>query len=72
MHTLFASWTQRFFWGFFPTYHVCSEAEPLEQERPMTSFYDSLSEEQKARLEAYEGEEAFGDPEYRINPAKAA
>lgn len=42
------------------------EPENLYPERPMTSFFGSLSEEQKARLRAYRGPENHGEEPFRI------
>ena len=38
-----------------------SEPETLYPSRPMTSFLDSLSPEQKAKLRAYRGQESHGE-----------
>jgi hypothetical protein len=35
-----------------------------EPEFPLTSFYDSLSEDQKRRLQEYDGPENHGDPAF--------
>jgi hypothetical protein len=42
-----------------------SDASAQPQPRPMTSFFDGLSEDQKTRLRAYRGAESHGDPAYR-------
>ena len=41
--------------------------EPEAKPRPMTSFLDGLSPDQKNRLGAYRGEESHGDPAYRLS-----
>lgn len=42
-----------------------SEPEMLSKSRPMTSFFDSLSAEQKAKLRAYRGPENHGSDQFR-------
>jgi hypothetical protein len=39
--------------------------------RPMTSFFASLTDEQKARALAYRGEENHGDPKYSLRKMPA-
>lgn len=41
------------------------EPEPLYQKREMTSFFGSLSPDQRSRALAYRGEEDHGDPMMR-------
>lgn len=38
----------------------------LAQSRPMESFFDGLSFEQRAKLRAYRGEEGHGDEAFRL------
>lgn len=45
------------------------EPELLAKPRPMTSFFDSLTAEQKARLRAYRGQENHGSDECRLASA---
>lgn len=42
------------------------EPEMMAKPRPMTSFFDSLTAEQKSRLRACEGEENHGPDEHRL------
>ena len=37
------------------------EPAPLHSPRPMTSFLDSLTTEQKAKLRSYRGQESHGE-----------
>ena len=47
------------------------EPEPLYPSRPMTSFFASLSAEQKTKLRDYRGEEGHGDDAYCNRPSAA-
>lgn len=40
--------------------------DPLARPRPMASFFDGLSREQRAKLRAYRGEERHGDEAFRL------
>jgi hypothetical protein len=52
-------------WHRVVTHDTTSEPEDLYNGRPMTSLFESLSAEQKARLLAYQGHEDHGDPSFK-------
>lgn len=43
-----------------------SEPEVMAKPRPMTSFFDSLTAEQRAQLRVYGGPENHGPDEHRL------
>jgi hypothetical protein len=45
------------------------EPEPIYTSRPMTSFFASLTDEQKAKLRAYRGDESHGEDDFRRQQA---
>jgi hypothetical protein len=46
-----------------------AEPEPVYgKERPLTGFLATLTNEQKARVRAYSGDENHGDPEFARKP----